>query len=194
MNDILTVTGALLIVLSGAPYIVDIIKKKTRPNIVSWFTWELLILIGAFAALDAHEIRTAIITFADALQVGLILVLGLKYGYAKLTLFDVICQIGAIAGLVLWLIFNSPTIAIIATVTIDLIAALPTFRHSWQQPGEETWQTYFVGGIGAAFGIAALTSFTINSLAYPLYLFILGLSLAATIIISRRRKGIPFFR
>lgn len=194
MNDALTLLGAALIVGSGIPYIIDVVKKKSKPNIVSWFTWTLLISIGAFAALDAGEVNTAIITFADAAQVALILGLGFVYGYAKFSRFDVICQAGAIVGLILWFVFNSPTIAIVATIAIDLIAALPTFRHSWLQPGEETWQTYFIGSAGAALGILSIEDFSVNSLAYPTYLLLLGLSLSAVIVGRRRTLGQKIFR
>lgn len=194
MSDFLTALGALLILASGIPYIIDVIKRKTRPNIVSWFTWTLLITIGGFAALDAGEVPTAILTFADAAQVALILVLGLIYGYAKLSWFDATCQAGAIVGLVLWLVFNSPTVAIVATIAIDLIAALPTYRHSWLRPNEETWQTFFVSGVGATVGIFSLAAFSIDSLAYPLYLMLLGLTLSGTIIVRRRALGLKLFR
>lgn len=83
MRSDLAVVSAAIVILSGIPYAMDIVRRKTRPNAVSWFTWTLLISIGAFAALGAHETRTAIITFGDAIQVGLIFLLGLKYGYAK---------------------------------------------------------------------------------------------------------------
>lgn len=194
MNNMLTLIGAAIVILSGVPYIIDIIRKKTRPNIVSWFTWTLLISIGAFAALAAGETKTAIITFGDAIQVGLVLLLGLRFGYAKYSFFDGVCQVAAIIGLVLWLLFDSPTIAIIATISIDLIAALPTYRHSWLEPSEETWQTYFISSIGACVGLLSLTNFSVDSLAYPLYLLTLGLTLSGTIIVSRRRKGIALFR
>ena len=194
MNNFLAILGALLIVGSGVPYIIDILKKKSRPNIVSWFTWTLLITIGAFAALDAGEINTAILTFADASQCALILLLGLLHGYAKLSWFDGLCQVGAIVGLVLWQLFDSPTVAIVATVSIDLVAALPTFRHSWLKPSEETWQTYCVGAIGATVGLFSLASLSINSLAYPLYLSLLGFALAGTIVIRRRSLGLKLFR
>jgi hypothetical protein len=194
MSDLFAIAGGMLVLLSGIPYIIDIIKKKTRPNVVSWFTWTILITIGGFAALDAGEVNTAIITFADALQVGIILLLGLRYGYAKFSLFDGICQLGAIVGLALWFTFNSPTVAIIATITIDLIAALPTYRHSWQAPGEETWQTYAISSLGAGVGMLSLTTFSVDSLAYPLYLLLLGSTLAVTIIIGRKRRGLALAR
>ncbi len=188
MRDTLAVAGAVIVVLSCVPYIIDLVKKKTRPNIVSWFTWALLITIGAFAALAAHQTRTAIITFGDAASVCAILLLGFKYGYAKFSLFDGICQVGAVVGLILWLVFNSPTTAIIATVSIDFIAALPTFKHAWLKPDEETWQTYFISSLGAAVGLTSLSVFTIASLAYPVYLLLIGLTISATVIISRKKK------
>ncbi len=194
MNDVPALVGASLVVLSGVPYIIDIIRKKTRPNVVSWFTWTLLITIGAFGALAANETKTAIITFGDAAQVGIILLLGLRYGYAKFSKFDGICQVSAILGLVLWFIFDNPTIAVLITILIDFIAALPTYRHSWLKPSEETWQTFLLSGVGAAVGLSSLTSFTIASLAYPVCLLSLGLTLSATIVVSRKKRDIALFR
>lgn len=194
MRDYLALVGAILVVLSGIPYIIDIVRRKTRPNIVSWFTWTLLIGIGAVATLAAGEVKTAIITFGDVTQVAIILLLGLRYGYAKLARFDIVCQISALVGLTLWLVFDSPTIAIVATIVVDLIASLPTFRHSWVAPQEETWQTFLISGVGAGVGLMSITSFNINSLAYPIYLVFLGVALSLTIIVRRRAKGIALFR
>lgn len=194
MNNSLAILGAIIVALSGVPYAIDIIRGKTRPNVVSWFTWTLLISIGAFGALAANEIKTAIITFGDVTQVGIILILGLRFGYAKYSRFDGFCQAAALIGIILWVIFDSPLIAIGLGITIDFIAAIPTYRHSWIKPSEETWQTYLLSSIGASIGLFSLTSFNAASLAYPTYLFALGTTLALTIIISRKRNGISLFR
>src|SRR5690349_21636516 len=147
MRDILTIVGAAVVFLSGIPYVIDIVKKRTRPNIVSWSTWSVLITIGAFAALDAHQTRTAIITFGDAIQCALVVLLALRYGYAKFSVFDGICQLGAILGFVMLFVFHNPTTAIMVTIGIDLVASLPTYRHSWLLPGEETWQTFALSSL-----------------------------------------------
>ncbi len=189
MRTAVIVLASIIEILGSIPYMLDTIKKKTKPNVVSWFTWTLLTAIGGSAAWAAHEPRTAILTYANAISTGVIIALGLKYGFAKLNWFDGLCQAGAIVGLILWLVFNSPTTAILATVTIDLIASLPTIRHSWRRPKEETWQTYFVSGIGATIGLIALSEHNVNSLTYPIYLFIIDFLLAFTIIYRRRQKG-----
>jgi hypothetical protein len=116
-----------------------------------------------------------------------VVVLGLKYGTATFSLLDVICQVGAIAGLISWLVFNSPLVGIIVPVCIDLIGALPTLRHSWDRPGEEVWQTFLVGAVAPIFTIASITQYNVASLLYPLYL-LLADGLIVTIIVSRRDR------
>src|SRR4051812_48116785 len=109
MKDILALLAGILAITAIIPYIKDIIQGKTKPNIVSWLTWTVLLIIATSAAFAAHEPRTAFLSLGDTIGTGLTLILGLKYGIAKFSWIDAFCQIGAIIGLVLWLIFNSPT-------------------------------------------------------------------------------------
>jgi hypothetical protein len=146
------------------------------------------------AAFVAHEPRTALLLLGSTVCTMAVVIIGLKYGYAKLTFFDGLCQVGAIIGLILWLIFNSPTVAIVATILIDFIAAVPTFRHSWSKPAEETWQTYMIGIIVSALTIISLTHYSINSFAFPVYLLISNSGLVAMVICRRKQKGLVLTR
>lgn len=76
------------------------------------------------------------------------MLLGFRKGFVEYTRFDVVCQAAAIAGIILWQLFNSPTIGVLASVTLDFIGALPTLKHSWIKPHEETWPTYALSGVG----------------------------------------------
>lgn len=194
MRELLAITGAVIAMLSTVPYLVDIVRGKTKPNIVTWLTWTMLTSISGAAALAAGEPKTAMFLFGSSLCTGAVVVLGLKYGTAKFTRFDVICQVSALLGLVFWLVFNSPTIGIVVPLAIDFIGALPTFRHAWVKPAEETWQSFFVGIIAPMFTIASLTRFNIASLAFPLYLFLANTALVLTIILRRKQQGIPLAR
>ncbi len=194
MRDLLAIIGACLAAYSLVPYIVDIVKKRTKPNIVSWFTWTVLSSIATAAAFVAHEPKTAGLALAYAVMTVLVVALSLKYGKAKFTLFDGFCQLGAVAGLVLWLIFNSPTIALVAVVVIDFIGVLPTLRHSWADPAEETWQSFAIGTIAEILILISLTSFNINSLLYPAYLVLADGGVAFVVIYRRKLKGISLSR
>jgi len=187
MRNVLAYIGALLGVVSLTPYIIDVVKKRTKPNVVTWITWTLLSAVATAAAFAAGQPKTALLTLGYTICTSIIVMLGLKNGIAKFSLFDGLCQASAILGLILWLVFNSPDIAIIAVVIIDFIGVLPTVKHSWQDPMEETWQSFAIGAVASMFIIVSLTTYNIAGLLYPFYL-IFGDGLVAFVVIYRRTK------
>jgi len=186
---IFLVIATVLTLVSVIPYAKDILKGTTKPNLVSWITWTLLTGVATAAELAAHQYVTAIFTATAVIETGAIVVLGLRYGYVKYTSFDVFCQIGAIVGLIIWLIFDSPTAAVIAMVSIDLIGALPSIRHSWISPEEETWLTFGICCVGGIFAVMALAEYNWISLSYPVYIVLINFTFAA--IILGRTKNSP---
>lgn len=190
MHTFLIFLSVVLTLGAIIPYMRDIRQGDSKPNIVSWITWTLLTGIATIAELVAHSNVAAILTGAAMLETLSIVLLGLKYGYVKYTKFDVVCQVGALFGFVLWWLFNSPAVAVIAAVTIDLIGELPTIKHAWMKSGEETWLTYGMSGLGAICTIFALTEYNWTSLTYAVY--IVGINfLLAGIILGRSRLVTP---
>ena len=178
----------MLTIVSALPYMRDIVKGRTKPNLVTWTTWTLLTGIATAAAFSADEYIATIYAGAVTLQTVLIVLLALRYGYVKYTLFDVACQVAAIVGIVLWQIFNSPTIGVIAAVVIDFIGALPTFRHAWRKPKEETWQAFALVALGGAFAVAALTTYNWVNMPYAVYIVVVNTVLSYIIITRRKRQ------
>lgn len=186
MKEILALIGSFIMLFCSVPYIRDTVKGKTKPNIVTWFTWSLLLGIGDAALFAAHQDHAAWLVAGDFIATFAVVIAGLKYGTAKIDLFDVACQIGAIVGLVLWLVFNSPLIAIIATVAIDFIGSLPTFRHSWLKPNEETSITYAFGVLATLLVLLSLKNYTLSGWIYPAYILFSNGLLVVIITYSRR--------
>jgi len=171
---------------AALPYIWGILKCNTKPNIVSWITWTLLTGIATSAEIAAHEYIAAIFTGSAMIETLGVVILGLKHGYVKYTNFDIVCQVGAIIGIILWQIFNSPTVGVVASVAIDLVGALPTIRHSWLKPNEETWQTYALSGFGGILALAALTNFNPINSSYAVYIVLVNVLLASLILIRTK--------
>lgn len=189
MKTLFLVISVGITLVSIIPYLRDILRHKTKPNIVSWITWTLLTGIATAAEINAGEYTTAIFTATATLETALVVVLGVRNGLVKYTHFDVICQLSALVGIVLWQVYNSPQIAVIAMLAIDFIGALPTIRHSWQKPDEETWQTFMLSSVASVFGLAALTSYSLVAVSFPLYLSVINAA-TTSVIIFRRRLGV----
>ncbi len=134
MTTLLIIASSILTVGSVLPYIMDIIRGKTKPRVVSWFTWTLLTGVAFAAAFADKEYPTAILLFFASLATLLVVILGWKHGDRKFERLDLLCQLGVVLGLVLWFIFDSPWVAVLAVVAIDLVGAIPTLIHSWVKP------------------------------------------------------------
>jgi hypothetical protein len=194
VKELVALLGAALAAVSTVPYLIDIVRGKTKPNIVTWVTWTMLTVIAGSAALAAGEPKAALLLYGNSVCTGLVVVLGIKYGTAKFSRFDIFCQIGALLGLVFWLVFNSPTVGILVPLAIDFMGLLPTLRHSWLKPGEETWQSFLIGVVAPAFTIASLSRYNVASLVFPLYLLLANAAIVATVIYRRKLLNVPLGR
>lgn len=194
VKNYIAVIAGIIAFLDVTPYVIDVIKRKTKPHIVSWFTWTLLLVIATSAAFAAHQPKSAFLTLGDTMGTFLVLILGIRYGIAKFNWFDGLCQIGAIIGLFLWFIFDSPTIAIIASLCVDFIASMPTLKHSWQSPQEETWQAFGLTVVASSLTLLSLNVYKVTSLAFPIYLLLANLAIVLVVIYRRRKLGIKLSR
>lgn len=181
------VVSSVLAIVNILPYIRDVYRKKSKPRIVSWLTWSLLTAIASAASFSDKQYASAILTLLASVETLTVVILGWRYGDREFGRFDMICQIAAIVGLILWLIFNSPAIAIIATLSVDFIASLPTLKHSWEKPHEETAITFLLGSIAAVFTLLAANNHKITAIAFPAYLVAMNFAIAA--IIYKRQKS-----
>jgi len=131
MRELLTFVAGLIILASPIPYIIDIIRNQTHPNMVTWVTWTLINGINTAAAFSAGAWQTGIYGLCGTLATAAIAVLGLWYGVRKYTRFDIICQGVALLGLPLWLLTKQPALAVTMELGVDLAGGLPTLRHAW---------------------------------------------------------------
>lgn len=194
MRNTLAWAAAIVAACSTLPYLVDIVKRRTKPNIVSWLTWTILTSIATAAAFAAGAPRSALLTLGSAICTAAVVVLGVYYGTAKFSRFDIVCQIGAFLGLALWLILKAPIWGIIIPVGIDFVAVLPTLRHSWLKPGEETWQTFIIGVIAASLTVVSLTDYSLAGLLYPAYLVIANGVIVLAVLGRRKHLGLGLWQ
>jgi hypothetical protein len=185
LHFLLLSLSAGLTLLALLPYAIGIVAGRVRPNIASWLIWTALTAIATAAELMTGEITAAVITLAATIATGMVVLLGLRYGYTAFGRLEWFCLVGGGVGLLGWLLLNNASFAVVITVSVDLIGGIPTVLHAWQKPGEEEWRTFALSALGAACGIAALNTFTWISLPYPGYLFAMNLFLAIVIMVRR---------
>jgi len=164
----------------------ETLAGRTKPNRVSWFLWSVAPLIATVAALS-DGVRLAVLpVFMSGFAPLLIFILSFfnKQSYWKLGVFDYLCGACSVLALVLWAITNQPLVAILLAVLADGFAAVPTLYKAWCAPETESVEAYSTGIVNASTSFFAITTWTISSLAFPIYLLFINTLL--TIIISRK--------
>jgi|SRR5580700_7066469 hypothetical protein len=183
MRTALIVLSSIFTIAATLPYMVEIVRGVAKPRIASWFTWTAIQAIGAAASFTDHQIPAAVYTLFCSLECAAIVVLGLKHGDRKFERLDIICLAGALIGLVALALLKSPSIAVVVSVITDFLGAIPTVKHAWLQPREETWSTYALFGIGSAITLFIANFHVLTAITYPLYLLLFD-TLATTLILT----------
>ncbi len=177
---------SVCISLSGAlAYMRDMVRGKSKPNLVTWGLWAFAPLIATGAALssDAGTWSTVRI-FISGFGPLLIFVTAfiVKQGYWKLGGFDYACGALSLVALGVWLIADSPVLAILVAAVADLFATLPTLKKAWRYPETETLYTYFVGIFTASIVIPAIPVWNIENAAFQVYLLVANISLVFVVV------------
>jgi hypothetical protein len=186
LQNLLLILSAGLMLGAVVPYLVDVVRKKTKPRIVTWFIWTVLMAIAGIASLNAGATASAVLSFASALSTGLVVIFGYKNSDKAFGKLDVFSFSGALMGLGLWWAFNSPLIAIAMSVLVDLVGAVPTLWHAYKKPQEETPSAFVMYFFSALLALLAIQDFSITAALVPLYLMTIDGSIAAIILIRKR--------
>lgn len=167
--QLLSILSGIVFIVGYVPYIRAILQGQTKPQKASWIIWEALNVIVLAGMYSKHAVNGQIV--AVTIGTAVIALLSLKYGKPGWTILDRLCLVGAGLAIVLWQVFDSPTIAILTCLVASLTGAVPTFVNVWHRPGEENkvaWTLYWVSCVMA---VIAAPSWSLVDAAQPLTFF-----------------------
>lgn len=171
----LVVLSALLGLTGTFAYIRDMLKGKSKPNLVTWGLWAFAPLIATGAALSADSDSWATVRiFMSGFSPFLVFITALfiSQSHWKLSKFDYACGFLSLIALGTWLLADSPVLAILFAAIADLLATLPTIIKAWKYPETETVYTYFIGLFTASIIIPAIPVWNIENAAFQIYLLV----------------------
>lgn len=188
MSNALSVLAGFLFVIGFVPYIIAIVRGQTEPAKVTWIIWALLDTItfaGMFAegAVNGQSVGAVIGAWA-------VVFLALYYGTAEWKRRDIYCLVGAGLGIVLWKWFDSPSLAIISSLTAVVIGFIPTMEETWEYPEKESrtaWVIFECSSICACLGIP---QWTLADSAQPVVFLAID-SVMIYLLFLRRRIPVP---
>lgn len=186
---VMAVLAGVLTIISVVPYVRDMIKGTTRPNIVSWGLWCLIQAIFAAAQFAEGASLSIVLPIVEVVTVGLVVVLGfMGYGYKKYRPLDFICLALALGAIVLWQITSDPMLALWLSVAADILAAVPTFIKAYRDPESETISAYALVALSAIAAAFATDIIDIPNLLWPANILFGNTLILTLILLGKRAK------
>ena len=176
-HSIIGILAGIIGLLGFLPYITLTIKRKNRPNRASWWIWGILGVITGITYYYSGATSTIWVPVCYAICQIIIAVLSIRYGEGGWNRLDKFCLAGAGFSLLLWWLLDSPLLALLFTLLIDLFAAIPTVIKSYTNPEQESCFSWTVFLVANTLNMIALDEWNISLVAYPFYLFYLSSTL-----------------
>lgn len=190
----LVIVSAALSLSGTVAYFRDMLKGKSKPNLVTWGLWGLIPLIATGAALSAHaDAWSTVRIFMSGFGPLIIFISAffISGTYWKSSRLDYACGFLSLVALGVWLLADSPILAILFAAVADLLATLPTIFKAWKHPETETFYTYFIGLFTASIVIPAIPVWNIENAAFQIYLLLANTALCIIVLrgyLVKRKK------
>lgn len=169
-------------------YIKDVVKGKTKPNLASWFIWFVAPMIAAIVGWQNGAGISVLPVFLAGFMPFLVIVFSVfnKDSYWKLNRLDYLCLFLSFCALACWFYFKEGALATVFAILADGIAYVPTYIKSWKSPDTETAWPYGAGIFANLLGLATMSVFSFNTVAFAVYLIIANI-LEISILFFRRK-------
>lgn len=185
--EIIGIIAGVLAIGGYIPYIISILRGKTQPNRATWFIWTIIGGLLAFSYIAEGDQNSIWLPLGYFLGPFITAILSLKYGYATWTRLDTYCIVAAVISIIPWALSDNAIATLIINVIIDITGAIPTVVKTYREPHTEdltAWMFFFVANTLQLF---AISMWNLAAL-YPIYLFVLALTMVTFII---RGKILP---
>lgn len=180
------IAAGVLGVISFLPYLRDVLRRKTKPHLFTWFVWGVLtataFIVQILKGAGSGSWITGITAFTCFLTAGL----AVPYGEKNIKVLDWISLLGAALGLFLWGITSDPLMAVILICIVDVLGFVPTLRKGYAKPHEETLIFYLLSALKFTAGLIALRSYRPTTYLFPALVALINAFFATTLILRRR--------
>lgn len=177
--------AGLLYVAGFAPYIASVIRGKSKPSKATWLIWSVLDIITLVGMMSQGQVSATLVAgTCGSLTVA---ILALRKGEAGWSKVDRLAIAGAIAGLALWALTRSANVAIIITLAVMMIGAVPTLKSAWADPAAENKVAWALYATGCLFGLLAITEWSVAGAAQALVFTLIDGSITAVVFLRRRK-------
>lgn len=169
------------------PYIISIIKNKTKPHAFSWLIWG----ISTFTIFIAQLVSGAgagswSIGISGIITIAIAILAYHKRSDDAITKTDWLCLICALSALPFWYATSDALYAVIILTIVDLFGYIPTLRKSYHKPQEESIALFAIMAFRNLISIMALESYLLTNYLFQAATMIANFIVIALILVRKK--------
>lgn len=189
LHAVAGVAAGILSFVGYVPYVITTLTGKNKPNRATWLIWFSVgaILLASYKTAGATDAIWP--SVANAISMGVIVVLSVRYGEGGFSPLDLGCFITAGFGLLLWYFLDSPLTALYTCLFIDFVGAIPTLKKAYLNPEGEDYSTWIIFFIANSMNLFALAKWSWGMGFYPVYFFLFSGTMVLILTLRRRKTN-----
>lgn len=180
--------AGILAVVQAIPYIVSILRGKTRPARASYAIWSVVQTISAVSYIASGATDTKWVPIVLTISAVVIFGLSIKHGMGGFNKLDISCLIIAAIAIILWLTTDNPSLAVYASLVASSIAFLPVIKKSYLFPDTENTLSWTLYATAVLLNVCALTSLSPAIALPPVVSLVFSSIIAVLLLLPRKRK------
>jgi hypothetical protein len=182
------VAAGVVSVADAVPYIRDTLAGRTRPHRGAWLVWSVIATIACIAHAAGGGTWGLFMLAVQSVLVSVTCALAFRYPSTPMSLGERLMLAIAAGGVIGWICIDSPVLATAGVIVADAMAFAVVVPKAWRDPWSETAATYWLASLAGLLTTLAVSSRSVELLAYPMYFFMANLALGLVLFVGRRRQ------
>lgn len=189
METILILISSLLALISPIVYIRAILKGEAKPHRTTRLVLLIVTALATISLLIQQDKVAVWLAGVSILQSIFVFILSIKYGMGGWGKIDILCLMIALLGIIFWQTTKQPIIALFASIMADFTGMVPALIKTYKFPETEIWTFFILDAVAGTLSFFAVKSFTIEQIAYPIYIAVINLVMVIFILRPKFFRG-----
>ncbi|HXD76551.1 MAG TPA: hypothetical protein VN616_02025 [Puia sp.] len=173
------ILGALVISTAQVIYILNCLRRKITPSVLSWFGWSCLMgtsLVSQIVHKGWQWSMTGIASSAvGCLTIAVVAWWSRNFSFRRV---DLSFLFAGLACVTVYIVSANPWVTTVFAIVADLLLGIPTIAKAWRQPALERSPAWILGVVSALLALAICVGHSAIYVLFPAYLLLFNGAMA----------------
>ena len=160
-------------------YLLNTLKKKVRPSVLSWFGWACLMGTSLVAQVIGKGWQWSLMSIGcstvGCLVIAAVALLSRNYAFKRSDLGFLIAGLACVG---IYLRFDNPWITTIFAIIADALLGIPTIHKAYIDPASEKSAAWILGVVSSTLALVICIGHDWIYVLFPAYLFLFNGTMA----------------